>query len=186
MDTRRQLLTHAVLGALGTLTLAAPAARAQALPFEVASEWPQARLVGRGPLRFVGMRIYDARLWSPARPTGDDWATQPLALELQYARSLVGVQIAERSLVEMRRQGPIDPALAERWLATMKTTFPDVREGDRVTGIYRPGTAARFFHNGSARGEWSDAAKAQRFFGIWLSPQTSEPALREALFGGRA
>lgn len=184
MDSRRrQLLTHATLGALA---LAAPAVRAQAAPFEVASEWPQARLVGRGLLRFVGLRIYEARLWSPGRPTPDDWASQPLALELQYARSLVGAQIAERSLEEMRRQGPIDPALAERWLAAMKITFPDVRDGDRLTGVYRSGMAARFFHNGSARGEWSDALKAQRFFGIWLSPQTSEPALREALFGGRA
>jgi hypothetical protein len=180
---RRQLLTHATLG---TLALGASAVRAQALPFEVASEWPQARLVGRGQLRFVGLRIYDARLWSPARPTADDWASQPLALELQYARSLEGAQIAERSLQEMRRQGPIDQAAADRWLATMKITFPDVRDGDRVTGIYRPGVAARFFHNGSVRGEWPDPAKAQRFFGIWLSPQTSEPALREALFGGRA
>lgn len=180
---RRRLLMHATLGALA---LGAPSVRAQAVPFEVASEWPQARLVGRGQLRFVGLRIYDARLWSPARPTADDWSAQPLALELQYARALGGTQIAERSLAEMRRQGPIDAALAERWLAAMKTTFPDVRDGDRLTGVYRPGTAARFFHNGTARGEWPDAAKAQRFFGIWLSPQTSEPALREALFGGRA
>lgn len=180
---RRQLLTQA---ALGTLALGAPAVYAQALPFEVASEWPQARLVGSGRLRFLGLRIYDARLWSPARPTAGDWETQPLALELQYARALVGAQIAERSLEEMRRQGPIDPALAERWLAGMKTTFPDVREGDRLTGIHRPGVAVRFFHNGSARGEWADADKARRFFGIWLSPQTSEPTLREALLGGRA
>jgi len=180
---RRQWLTQA---ALGTVALGAPALRAQTAPSEVASEWPQARLVGRGQMRFVGLRIYDAWLWSPARPTAEDWASQPLALELQYARKLVGVQIAERSLEEMRRQGPIAPALAERWLSTMKTTFPDVREGDRLTGVYRPGAAARFFHNGAARGEWSDPAMAQRFFGIWLSPQTSEPALREALLGGRA
>ena len=180
---RRRLLARA---ALGTLALGLPAARAQTPPFEVASEWPQARLVGSGRLRFVGLRIYDARLWSPGRPTADDWDAQPLALELQYARSLVGAQIAERSLEEMRRQGPIDPTTAERWLAAMKITFPDVRDGDRVTGIYRPGAAARFFFNGTARGEWADAAKARRFFGIWLSPQTSEPALREALFGGRA
>ena len=103
---------------------------------------------------------------------------------LDWALRIVGDARALRE--EMRRQGPIDPALAERWLAGMKTTFPDVREGDRLTGIHRPGVAVRFFHNGSARGEWADADKARRFFGIWLSPQTSEPTLREALLGGRA
>lgn len=184
MDARRrQLIAQA---ALGGLTLGVPAVQARALPFEVAVEWPQARLVGSGRLRFVGLRIYDARLWSPATPGADDWDTQPLALELQYARALVGAQIAERSLEEMRRQGPVEAATAERWLAVMRSTFPDVRDGDRLTGVYRPGAAARFFHNGSARGEWADAVLSRRFFGIWLSPQTSEPSLREALFGGRA
>lgn len=184
MDHRRRRLI--VQAALGSLALGLPPVHAQALPFEVAGAWPQARLVGSGRLRFLGLRIYDARLWSPARPGADDWDTQPLALELQYARALVGAQIAERSLEEMRRQGPIEAATAERWLAGMKSTFPDVRDGDRLTGIYQPGAAARFFFNGSARGEWADTVLSRRFFGIWLSPQTSEPSLREALLGGRA
>ena len=184
---RRQLVNHLAAGAAA---LAAPAVRAQAVapvaPPEVAREWPQARLVGSGRLRFMGLRIYDARLWSPTRPGFDDWDTQPLALELQYARKLVGAQIAERSLEEMRRQGPIDPTRAQRWLAAMQDTFPDVRDGDRLTGLHLPGTAARFFHNGTPRGEWPDPLKARLFFGIWLSPQTSDPSLREALLGGRA
>lgn len=175
---------------LAALALGAPAARAQnaapTAPPEVTREWPQARLVGSGRLRFLGMRIYDARLWSPSRPGAEDWDAQPLALELLYARNLVGSLIAERSLEEMRRQGPIEAARAERWLADMKATFPDVREGDRLTGIHRPGTVARFYLNGTPRGEWADPLKARLFFGIWLSPQTSEPSLREALLGGRA
>jgi hypothetical protein len=156
------------------------------VPPEIGSEWPQARLVGSGRLRFLGLRIYDARLWAPGALSVADWAEQPLALELIYARALDGPQIAERSLDEMRRQGDIAGLVAERWLATMKATFPDVRDGDRLTGIYRPGQTTRFFQNASLRGEWRDAALARQFFGIWLSPQTSQPTLREALLGGRA
>ena len=184
---RRHLVARLALGAA---VLGAPAVRAQnaapTAPPEVAREWPQARLVGSGRLRFLGMRIYDARLWSPSRPGAEDWDAQPLALELQYARNLVGALIAERSLEEMRRQGPIDAARAERWLAAMKATFPDVREGDRLTGVHRvDDDAARFFHNGRLRGEWRDSDFARQFFGIWLAPATSEPALREALLGQR-
>lgn len=65
----------------------------------------------------------------------------------------------------------------------MTSTFPDVKEGDRLTGVHRPGEAARFHFNGASVGELRDAEFARLFFGIWLSPRTSEPALRDALLG---
>jgi hypothetical protein len=159
---------------------------AKAPPPEVAQALPAVRQQGSGRLRFLGLRIYDARLWVGATPVADDWTAVPFALELEYARTLKGEQIAERSLVEMRRQGDIAAATAERWLALMKQLFPDVQEGDRITGINEPGQGARIFVNGTARGERSDAEFAKWFFGIWLSPRTSEPTLREQLLGRRA
>jgi hypothetical protein len=176
---------------LMSLAALLPAAGVQAStpPAEVRAEWPQALLVGSGRLRFMGLLVYEARLWVPGPPAALDsqgWAAQPFALEIVYARSLQGAAIASRSLDEMRRQGEPDPATAERWLQAMKTTFPDVREGDRLVGLHQPGDGARFLFNGAARGQWREATLAQRFFGIWLAPQTSEPKLREALLGGRS
>lgn len=177
---RRHLWALAAASAWPAVATANPA------PVEVLRAWPQARLVGRGRLRFLGLRIYEARLWAPGRVGADDWAGQAFALELDYARALDGAAMAERSLVEMRRQGQIDPARAERWLALMKATFPDVREGDRLTGLHQPDAAARLYFNGELRSQWPDAALARQFFGIWLAPQTSSPSLREALLGGGA
>jgi hypothetical protein len=91
--------------------------------------------------------------------------------------------IAERSLTEMRRQGEIDETRAQRWLEAMARLFPDVDDGDRITGVHRPGEAARSHVNGRFAGELRDAEFARRFFGIWLSPQTSEPQLRALLLG---
>jgi Chalcone isomerase-like len=178
---RRQALR--ALATLGALAVA-PALRAQeVLPPEVSSELPGARRQGNGRLRFFGLHVYDIRLWTPARALAADWATSPLALEIEYARTLYGKLIAERSLDEMRRQGEISPAQGERWLAQMTALFPDVKEGDRLTGVQVPGVAARFFVNGALKGEVRDAAFTRLFFGIWLSPRSSEPALREALLG---
>ena len=112
-----------------------------------------------------------------------DLPGSPLALELEYARALDGKAIAERSLKEMQGLGSIDAALAERWLQQMRHIFPDVKKGDRITGVQRPGEAARFFVNGQPRGEVRDAEFTRLFFGIWLSPRTSQPRLREALLG---
>jgi Chalcone isomerase-like len=175
MLTRRSCVTAALL---------APwLAQAQPVPAELATDLPGARLQGSGLLRFLGLKIYDARLWLGAAALPADWAAVPLALELEYARSLDGTQIAERSLKEMRRQGDIAADTATRWLAAMKQLFPDVKAGDRITGLNVPGMGARFFVNGSLKGDLRDPAFARLFFGIWLSDKSSEPALRAALLG---
>ena len=177
---RRAVLLIALLCALGAR------AQAPAAPAEVTAELPGARLQGSGRLRFLGLRIYDAHLWAGAQPVATDWSATPFALELLYARELKGEQIAERSLAEMKRQGDIAAETAQRWLALMKQLFPDVKAGDRITGVNLPGIGARFFVNGALRGEPKDVDFARLFFGIWLSPRSSEPALREALLGRTA
>ncbi len=178
------LLLLAPAGARGLA--AAPPTPAEPPPPELAdAPGGPFRLQGHGTLRFLGLAVYDARLW--VGPSGLDparWAERPLALELAYARSLVGARIAERSLDEMRRQAEPTPPQAQAWLAAMSRLFPDVRASDRLTGQLLPGEGAAFFHNGGPRGELRDATFARLFFGIWLSPQTSEPALRERLLGG--
>jgi Chalcone isomerase-like len=160
-------------------------AKRHALPPELSGELPGARLLGAGSLRYLGLLIYDIRLWAPGTDALREPGAAPLALELEYARSLGGRAIAERSLKEMQGIDTVATAQGERWLAQMQQIFPDVKEGDRLTGVQRPGEAARFFVNGQARGEVRDAEFTRLFFGIWLSPRTSQPRLREALLGVR-
>jgi hypothetical protein len=152
-------------------------------PPELGSELPEARLRGEGRLSFLGLRVYGARLWVRDGFDPEDFARHRLALELEYARELVGRRIAERSLVEMKKVGEVPEAQAATWLSVMEKTFPDVKAGDRITGVYRPDEGMRFFVNGKPGGEIRDAAFARGFIAIWLSPRSSEPALRRALLG---
>ena len=173
--------------ALLTAVLAAPAAAwATATtppPAEVSAALPGALLQGQGRLRYFGLHIYDAALWSLAPlPPGDPLGTA-LALKLRYARKLAGSAIADRSLDEMKRVGDFSPTDGQRWLEAMKQAFPDVMAGDRITGVHRPGIGAAFFVNGKPTAEVRDAQFARLFFGVWLSPRTSQPALRAALLG---
>jgi len=176
--SRRVLLVAGGLWALG-------AQASVAVPAEVAAALPGARMQGSARLRFLGLSVYEARLWSGATSVTEDWADAPLALEIEYARTLKGSAIAERSLAEMRRQGEIDVVTGQRWLATMTQLFPDVRQGDRLTAVNRPGIGLALFANGQSRGAVDEPAFARRFFGIWLARQTSEPALRSGLLGRR-
>jgi hypothetical protein len=178
---RRSLARLLALAASSTLL---STLRAQSLaPSEVRAELTAPRLQGQGRLTFFGLTVYEARLWVDGAFRPDAATTSPLALELVYARRLHGEAIAERSLAEIRRQGALEPARAEAWLASMRGVFVDVHAGDRMTGVHRPGESARFFHNGAAQGEVRDPAFAQAFFSIWLGPATSEPGLRRALLG---
>lgn len=177
---RRRLL--AALAAAGL----PPQALAQGLPPELRLEWPEApaaRRHGQARMRYFGLTVYDIALWAPGPLAPGAVERQALALEIAYLRRLSGERIAERSLAEMQRAGPIAEAQAVRWLAEMKRLFPDVDAGDRITGVQWPGVSARFHHNGRYLGELPDARFATLFFGIWLAPWTSEPALRQALLG---
>ena len=184
LQTSRRTCLAALAGA--ALLSAGPAARAvadMAAPPELATELPGANWRGGGAMRFLGMRIYDVRLWSPAAVTGDG-ASQPLALELVYARSIKSDLIVSSSLREMQRVGPFSDEQSARWAKAMAPLFPNIKSGDRITGVQRPGQAARFFFNGALRGEVADAEFTRLFFGIWLSPRTSDPQLRQQLLSG--
>ena len=155
------------------------------IPAEVTAELPGVRLLGSGRLTFFAMPIYVARLWVVGSFRADAFAQCPLALELEYARTLRGELIAERSLEEMRRSGHIGAEQGQAWLAAMGNMFPDVAKSDRLTALHRPGQPLRFFFNAKLRGELADAEFGPRFLAIWLAPQTSEPELRQALLGER-
>ena len=152
---------------------------------EVSAALPQAQLIGKGRLKVFGFQVYDARLWAAPGFGGTSYATQPLGLELSYLRDFKSLDIAERSLKEMRRSAPISDAQEAKWLADLQRVVPDVKKGDRILGIHKPGTGADFWVNGQPVGEIQDAEFARLFFGIWLSPKTSEPQMRTLLLGGK-
>ena len=132
-------------------------------------------------MRVWGFEVYDAKLWTRPGFVPAQYARHPFALELQYLRSLKGDAIAQRSLDEMKRQGPISEAQGQSWLQAMRALFPDVQKGDRITGVHKPEQGAEFWVNDRLVGQVSDPQFAQLFFGIWLSPQTSAPDVRKAL-----
>lgn len=161
------------------LPLPAPAQRA-----ELQDVLPQHRLVGQGRLTFWGVQVYDASLWAPPGFKPDEPFGETFALELAYLRDFSSADIAERSIAEMRRSAAIPDAQAKTWREQLQRVLPDIKKGDRVIGLHRPGLGAQFRVNGKPAGDIPDAGFARLFFGIWLSPNTSEPALRAALLAG--
>ncbi|MEY3969256.1 MAG: hypothetical protein RI968_415 [Pseudomonadota bacterium] len=146
--------------------------------------------VGQGSLRFLGLRIYEASLFSVPNATGESKLTapnqvfnQPFVLQIHYARSISLEQLAERSIKEMEGLGLVPKSSREQWLAHLFKSFRAVNSGDRITGVFRPNRGASFYLNGVLVHEVADPQFAEAFFRIWLDPKTSEPSLRRALLG---
>jgi len=176
MNSLRQKLLLTAAAALLSLQ-----ASATSLPAELRPALPTAALAGQAKMSFWGFDVYQASLWVAPGFSAAAYADHGFALELSYLRNFSGADIAKRSLTEMARQGALRADQAQRWGDQMRALFPDVKSGDRLTGIHRPGLGARFLLNGQLRGEIADPEFARLFFGIWLSPHTSEPNLRLAL-----
>lgn len=159
------------------------------LSFGVQASWqeslPEARVVGAGELRLFGFRVYSARLWSAEAPLA---AHSPFALELIYHREISREQLVEASVREIRRLygSRVSAAQLDDWQAQMQRAFVDVAPGERITGVYLPGSGARFYAGTRLQHEVRDAEFARAFFAIWLDPRTRNPQLREQLLGNAA
>jgi hypothetical protein len=169
------------------LALAAFATGTASAQGQAPSDAPSAtRLAGQGRLHWLGLSLYDARLWVGPDFAPAQFARHPFVLELAYLRSFRGEDIARRSLAEMRRAAAFGEEQAQRWESALRALLPDVAPGDRIAGEHRPGRGVRFSVNGKPAGELADPEFARLFFGIWLAPTTSEPGLRAALLGEAA
>jgi hypothetical protein len=84
----------------------------------------------------------------------------------------------------MRRLGSFSEAQAQSWLTALRELFPNVDQGQRITGINVPGVGAEFWVNGQRAGVVKDETFARLFFGIWLDERTSEPKMRAQLLQG--
>ena len=169
--TRKILILLALL--LPTTSFAVRAA-----PPEIAPVIHAQAPYGEGRVRLLFVPVYSASLWTDAA----HWSLDaPTAMTIDYDMGFDTGDLVERTLKEMRH---VDPALGEAEVAKLTTeldkVYPPVKSGDRITALYRPGQAIAFFHNGAPTGS-IDASYAGDFFGIWLSPATSDPGLRKKL-----
>jgi hypothetical protein len=157
-----------------------PLSHAFAQSKPVTQHVPSAQKVGEGRLSVLLWDVYDATLYAPDKKYTPN---KPFALQLSYLLELEGADIAKRSVEEMRKQGFADEAKLDAWLKSMRDIFPDIKEGNVLTGIRNSAGHALFYLDDTFVGSVKDETFTDHFFAIWLKENTSEPTLRKALLG---
>ena len=145
-------------------------------------ELPKAQVNGRGELRWFGLSIYSATLWSEHQPFD---VQSPFALQLTYHRHISGERIVRTSIEEMDRlyEHRFSADKLKQWQALMSRAFHDVNDGDQLIGIFIPGHGCRFYDAHGMTADIGDPEFAQAFFAIWLDPRSKDSDLRANLLG---
>lgn len=75
------------------------------------------------------------------------------------------------------------PALKER-IATLKGWMADMKTGQQLTFIHKPGAGLRVEVNGTVKGTIAGDDFAKAFLSIWLGAHPPNPGLKAGLLGG--
>jgi hypothetical protein len=180
---RRQFSLHAGQWLTGLAMLSpslhavaqAPARQASKVPVELgafgqAAAW---QMQGTGALRFFGFKAYDANLWSAGTGKSNPLTDKSLfALEIVYNTGIKADEIVNVSLIEMARLKKLTDAQIKGWTADMQRTFPNVVQGDRLTGFLPSGWTKAPSGLSCARHCWAWLLLQQQH------PQTIKPNAR--------
>lgn len=183
--SKHRLLTALVCTALAFGWATGAPARAAALPQPVIEQDYPLRKVGSGELRWLGMAIYEASLWtSTGRYTGFG-PGETVALSLDYRRAFKRDDLIRITDTAWRRLGQPDASQRERWLAELRRAWSDVAAGQNVTTVVIPGGPTHFYDDDGRFARVDDPAFGPAFLAIWLDPRSIVSDLRVRLLGGR-
>lgn len=150
--------------------------------------WQQWPTVGRAELSVLFFDVYNSTLLSPTGryQVTQDLSPHPLALSIEYQRSISQEQLLDATYEQWIKQG-YNRVQAKQWIEELTSIFPSVKQGERLTYI-TDGERGYFEFSPNAKstqalGTIDDEQLNDAFLAIWLSPKTEYADLRRNLIG---
>lgn len=159
--------------ALVSLTLLAPGGLAAST---VTNQLPNAELRGTATFRYLGLPIYDAKLYTPAGAPFS-W-NEDFGLQLTYRKNLKQKALVESTLDEMARQGNSGPTQAQ-----LEQCFQAVGKGDSYLAISEGPNKVGFWRNGRKTCTLTHPGVKKSFMSIFLGNNTRSASFTRQLKG---
>lgn len=148
------------------------ATAAHALP----SSLEGTKLRGEATFRFLGIPIYDARLYT-RNGAALSWS-DTFGVELTYRKNLTQYDLVEGTMRELNRTGA---PMAVR--AKLEACFKDVKKGDRFLAVSQGPNQVGFWLNDRPRCTLKHPRINARFMGIFLGENSRSAAFTRRLKG---
>ncbi len=159
--------------ALLSLVLLAPGGLA-ASPLD--SQLSDPKLLGSSTFRFLGLPLYDAKLYTPGgAPFSWD---EDFGLLLTYRKSLTQKALVNSTLEEMDRQGNSASIRGQ-----LETCFKAVSKGDSYLAISEGPNKVGFWRNGAQTCTLSNPGIKRAFMSIFLGSDTRSASFTQQLKG---
>tara|TARA_B100000700_G_C14848001_1_gene762550 strand:- start:316 stop:828 length:513 start_codon:yes stop_codon:yes gene_type:complete len=148
-------------------------------PLSFSEEQTDFNKVGEARMEYLFWDVYDATLYT--RSGNYKQGAHPVKFTLTYLRDFAAKDIVKATKEQWQHLGKSD--LSAKYADKLLSLWPDIKKGESLSLQTSPSGQATFYHNDKKLGEISDSQFANQFLAIWLSPNTSEPALRKQLLG---
>ena len=156
------------------------------MPVSMDLDGKKLQLNGLGLRTKVVFKVYVAGLYLE-KPSKDGLeiaaSEQVKRIELVFLRAVDGADVA-KAIADgfTNNAGEVLPALKER-IEKFGKLIPDVKKGDRLLFLYRPGKALELEANGKSLGSIEGKDFADALYRVWLGPKPSDKALKDGLLG---
>ena len=186
---RKTMLCLGIAAALGAGVAQAKECLGVNFPDQVQVDGSNLTLNGLG-LRLATMlkvKVYVAALYVPKTSTDANailGANAPAELVLHFVRD-VGAGDMRKAWDEGFEKTAKDqlPAFKDR-IATLNGWMADMKTGQRMTFVFKPGTGVQVDVNGAVKGTIKGDDFAKAFLAIWLGPEPPNAEIKSGLLGG--
>jgi hypothetical protein len=140
--------------------------------------------LGDDQLKWFGLKIYRASLWSESNASAENLYTNTVLLTIDYDLNISKQKLLQNTRKEWQRlDGQLDPK-EEAWLEEVEGIFTDVTAGDSISSLFIPGKGTHFYLGQREIGYIKDNDFGPAFLAIWLDPNTREKRMRKNLLRG--
>jgi hypothetical protein len=136
--------------------------------------------VGSAQFSVLFWDIYNSHLFTKSGRYEEN-SDQDVIFKIEYLKDITAKELIKRT-VEQWQHLKYKKSDYETFIPNLKRIWPNISAGDSLT-LYRNNQSTEFYFNNMNIGDIDNEEFYKLFLAIWLSPDTSEPELRQSLIG---